>query len=757
MSGEVAATLLQRWPSFRDAFFGPPNNLRIGSGIPALDRLLATADDLIAQDPAKPVVLPALIDGTTHYFGLAFTAEESRTLRELLQSHVGKTWTDFDGQSVHGRTSGDPLEKAAVGFAGDSRYVYRFRVADRARNEVRESVQALLASIRSAPRRQTRLTLPIGRLIDDLADACAAGAEQAANMAYAVLASDHRLSRANRLFLQVQVLAAFERWNDLDQHPELDTLLRLPRPSLASDALARLAMSKLADPSDPVAFAPIATRFNALIDSVSAIRSAAGARYYTLWALAAGETPEMLRQRLTEAGWAADPTIVAVLSAVSTAGGTPATPVDPNSVNHVRQSVRESLEAGRFDAAIDLLTMLPTDLVDLPAVVEAVSHTFTLKAIALLERHRARHGDEAIRQALYLPQHNDRQIEPATLPHKLMDLFSGSTSAQQISHLVTSIERTGVAELRAPGGTDAACQVLREVMSDEGPGRLSPGIDTCIDLVRDLKASDAPFDDVRSLSYQVLELWAYHDTSGDRHRLARIAQLVGDLVDLGLGVQTYDEVVELIRAGWDPFLTDADLPLGLDLLEHLLAHRVDVTDGLDRLAIPILSRIGAHNAGRVPPAALAVAVDLAPSFGLTIAVPPPPEAVGEQSRTSRPGTRIGLYSLQEQALDRAARILRERHPGLEVVVCADHVATDQLRAAARNVDLFVVMDRAAAHAATNALKAERGTAPVRYAAGKGSTSMIEAAEVWLREQAMPASDIRPPTQRTRTTVAADQQ
>ncbi|MBQ0903148.1 protein DpdD [Micromonospora sp. U21] len=757
MSGEVVATtLLQRWVSFRAAFFAPPNNLRIGSGISALDRLVATADDLIAQDPAKPVVLPALIDGTTHYFGLAFTAEESRTLRELLQSHVGKTWTDFDGQSVHGRTSGDPLEQAAVGFAGDSRYVYRFRVADQGRNEVRVSIQGLLASIRSAPRRQARLALPIGRLINNFADACAAGAEQAADTAYAILAADHRLSQANRLFLQVQLLAAFERWGDLDQHPELDTLLRLPRPSLASDALARLAMSKLADPPDLVAFAPVATRYNALVDSVSAVRSAAGARYYTLWALTTGEAPEMLRQRLMEAGWVTDPTIVAVLSAASAAGRTPATPVAASSVDQVRHSAKESLEAGRFDAAVDLLSALPADLVDLPAVVEAVSHTFTLKAIALLERHRATHGDDAIRHALSLSQRHDSQIEPAALPHKLIDLFSASTSLQQVSHLVASIERTGVAELRAPGGTNAACQALREVMGDDGPGRLSPGIDMCIDLVRDLKASDAPVDDVRSLSCQVLELWAYHDTSGDRHRATRMAQLVADLVDLGLGLRVFDEVVELIRAAWDPFLTDADLPIGLDLLEHLLAHRVDVTDSLDKLAVPMLSRIGAHNASRIPPAVLAVAVDLAPSFGLTVAVPAAPQTVGDRPATAHPGTRIGLYSLQVQALDRAARILRERHPGLEVVACADHVATDPLRAAARNVDLFVVMDRAAAHAATNALKAERRTAPIRYAAGKGSTSMIEAAEAWLREQVTSVSDVRPPAQRIPTRAAVDQ-
>jgi hypothetical protein len=736
------ATVLDRWPSFRDMFFAPPNGLRIGAGIPALDRLVATAGELIGEDPPKPVVLPALIGRTTHYFALAFTAEQSRTLRELLQSHVGRTWTDFDGQSVGGRTRGDPLEQSAVAFAGDSRHVYRFRVADQARTAVRESIQALLTSIGSAPRRQARISLPIGRLIGDLADACAAKAEQAAHEAYAVLAADHRLSEANRLFLRVQVLAAFEYWDELDQHPALDTLLRLARPSLASDALARLAMSKLPDPPDLAAFQPVATRFNALITSVSTIRSAAGARYYTLWALAAGEPPELLRQRLTDAGWAADPGIVAVLGAAPAADPAPAARPATRSAEQVRLVARDSIEAGRYDAAVDSLSELPTDLVDLPAVAEAVSHTFTAKAITLLERHRAQHGDEAIRRALNPALRLHSHLKPAALPHKLVELFSASIDPQRLSDIVSSIDLTGVAELRTPGGTEAACRALLEAMAGDGPARLTPGIDVCIDLVRDLKTSDAPVEDIRRFSYRVLEFWAYHDSTGDRHRAARIVQLVGDLVDHGLGVKTFDEVVELVRAGWDPFLTDADLPIGLDLLEQLLGHRPDATDSLDKFAVPMLSRIGAHNAGRIPSAALAVAVDLAPSFGLTVQVPPPAASVGEQPAAARPGTRIGLYSLQEQAIDRAARLLRVRHPGLDVLVYTDHVATDALRAAARSVDLFVVMDRAAAHAATNAVKAERPTAPIRYAAGKGSTSMIDAAEAWLREQATPAGGDR---------------
>jgi hypothetical protein len=98
------------------------------------------------------------------------------------------------------------------------------------------------------------------------------------------------------------------------------------------------------------------------------------------------------------------------------------------------------------------------------------------------------------------------------------------------------------------------------------------------------------------------------------------------------------------------------------------------------------------------------------------------------------GLTIALYSLEENALARATKILKQRHPGLAFLTASDHVASDNLKLAAQTADLFVIVDRAAKHAATDAIKAERRDGATRYATGKGSTSLIETVEAWLREQ-----------------------
>ena len=80
----------------------------------------------------------------------------------------------------------------------------------------------------------------------------------------------------------------------------------------------------------------------------------------------------------------------------------------------------------------------------------------------------------------------------------------------------------------------------------------------------------------------------------------------------------------------------------------------------------------------------------------------------------------------EPAATRAAAIIRRWYPGIRVETLAGKVASDALRSAAKNADVLVVADRAAAHAATDALKTARFGSPICYAQGKGTASLIKA-------------------------------
>ena len=90
------------------------------------------------------------------------------------------------------------------------------------------------------------------------------------------------------------------------------------------------------------------------------------------------------------------------------------------------------------------------------------------------------------------------------------------------------------------------------------------------------------------------------------------------------------------------------------------------------------------------------------------------------------GSSVAIYSLMESAAARAAAIVRRWYPEVRVDTFAEKVATDALRYSARHADLMVIADKAAAHAATDAIKAARGRRFIQYARGKGTASLVEA-------------------------------
>lgn len=722
-------SLLGRWDAFLEAFFQPPNELP--AELPLLGPFVARGRAAVSGDPPAPLVMPAKIAGITTYFAIAFTPDQARTFQETLRSHVGTTWTDFDGRSL---TSADssPLDQAAVSLAGDRTRVFRFRVSPHrfARDQVRGAVEALSVSLAAAPAREARIAVPIGRLLSNFFDSCAAGAQQAAEKAYDVLFNDHRISAVNKLFLRIQLLAAFERWTDIEEHPQFIDLLRMRRPSLASDALSRVAMAKIGERVSPGDAGEVATTFGALITSVSAIRSVHSARYYALWALRAGEPAAAVRGRLEEAGWLPDPVIDR---------WTEGAPLPPSTVqNHAtlesaRDTILECFATGRYDTAVDLFVEMTLTEADLPAVVEAVINTWTPNAVALLERCRREYGEEALRRAVLRTQLPPTEELGLSMTGHFAAVFDRGSASSRARHLA-AIAEGGVAALAAVGGAAAIADVIRQTTGlPDDEVEPEAGLDACLDLARDLKASGCAHADLRVLGLAVVELWALRDRSGDRYRAQRVVQLVNDVIELGLSVEAFNELVEWLRVGWEPFCTEADLARGLELLELLLTYQPADARGLDVFGRQVLARLGPHNAQRVAPAALAVAVSLAPTFDMQVSLPPSVTAAPALIAVPRPAT-VALYSLLEPMLERSAAVLRERHPELVITTCHDLVATEALRSAAKAADLVVIMDRAATHAATNALRSIKDATSIRYAAGKGSTSMVEAVESWLAER-----------------------
>ena len=718
----------EAWSGFTRAFFSPPNDLS-----PAADqttaKIVAWAREAWLRSPASPFFLPVSASSWTYWYAICPEQDQRLWVRDLIMAFL-ESWVDFSGQPV-AADSDLPMDQAVRALTGPDGCSFRLLVPRNASAEanVRQSVIRLTRALAARPYRQIHLSWPLGRLISDLSDACAAGSEARAEETLTLLEQDHRLSGANKLFLRLQYLAAFARWTDLEESGHLQDLIHLHRPVLASDALARLVIARLPATASLAQFAESAAEFGCLIGSVTMIRSAAGAQYYAYWSLSSGEAPEAVTARLLDAGWldqARDHGGVAALLPVP--GASAGAPTVAPSLDGLRQA----LDGGRLDAAVDVLALMPPSAELLPVLVDLVTRTLSPRSIELLQRWRGPLGEPAIHQALsgHLGAGRpDVTIAAESFPVALQAAFAADATPAERAQILDDLREHGVPRLMQPGVLPEITETVRPLSRSLSQDLLADLIDLLLDVERDLFSAAGEVVGIQDLRLIVVEAWALGDDSGDRHRAARLLDLVSRALSTGVSPAVFDELAESLRAGWAPFLTNTDLPLGLETIEVLAAAQPETAAALQAFATPILTRIGPHNARRIDAAVLETARMLAPDFGLELPVPAGPDAGAEKSSAqARPpaGSFVAIYSLMEPAAARATAILRRWYPEVRVETLAEKVASDALRYSARHADILVIADRAAAHAATDAIKAARGRRPIRYARGKGTASLVEA-------------------------------
>jgi hypothetical protein len=730
MSWDEAETA---WTDFRAAFFAAPNELS-ATGDPATEKIIGQAEGAWLANPAAPFFLPVRASPWTYWYVVCPDQEQQLWVRDLIRAHIG-SWTDFSGLPVPA-DSDLPMDVAVRSLTGPRGCAFRLLIPrnDEAEAQVRQILDRLTRSLAARGHRRIHLVWPLGRLIGDFWDACADGAQAGAAELLDLLERDPRLSKTNRLFLRLQYLAVFEEWVALEALDQLPDLVRLDRPVLASDALARLAMARLPADAALSDFERSTSSFGCLVGSVSAIRSAAGAQYYAYWSLSSGEAAEAVTARLLEAGWLDQAHARGGLAVVLTAGGRGGTPTAAPDLDELRTALAE----GRSDAAIAVLALAAPSADLLPVLIELVTRTLTPASIALLQRWREQLGEDPIQDVLSAQSAATRhELDAAAEPFGtlLERAFSTGRSATERGRELNDLRAQAVPRLMQAGALREVIEVVQSLSRAVDTGLLAELIDLLLDMERDLFAAASDVPGLQDLRRIVVESWALGDESGDRHRAGRLVDLVGRALIAGLSPAAYDDVVESLRAGWAPFLTDADLPFGLETIEILDASEPESATALRAFALMILSRIGDHNARRIDAAVLETAVALAPDFGLQLAINPEPEeptAAGTELAPLPAGTSVVIYSLMEPAATRAAAIVRRWYPEVRVTTFAGKVASDALRHAAKKADLLVIADKAASHAATDALKAARGHKPIHYARGKGTASLIEAASAGLK-------------------------
>ena len=709
---------------------------------PLLDRLRS----------GEPTILPRLSGGALVLYGVAHSAAGSRGLAAELTAAIGPSWSDFAGHASE-LDYGDAFERtlAAWQHADSGGPVLRARVrpdADTA--EVWAALARLLAAWQRRPPQDRSASESTARLLADLELALQTGAIDQARLRLETLRAGGTYGRENLLFLEVQLLGAASRFEELLHHPRLDELLNRPRPARVSDTLFQaihaLHLAAHAAARDLVgarqAFAErVRPRFDRLLRSRGPLESFAAIESLLLAAASDGRPPEE-RKALAEAAATTDAQEREWLAllAESKPAGTAAVADAPSAPQPARApddrvaEAQELLVDNRFDDVLELLRTTPPTLATVQLLVQAAEELDTLGAAAVLRGAFEALSDAdqaAFRRSRFWATALDRLLAVAGETSAIASwpgLLAGLAAGTAVR--VEEIASRGALEWDPAWPASAAeGQELAELLlavPDQHRDALYltiPHLLSFMDRRPRVPAVQSPVD------HAILELLTYGDFGGRIVQEALLAVL-DRILDVGVEASRYIAVIDDIEDVWEAIRSRRTLDWFLDVLGVFAQHPCP-DDGARRRLFQraVAEALGQRELDEVTRDALieiaqdiqALALieplqDRAPVELTTTpdAAPPPAPAV------------IGIYSLSESEARRAGAILQRMFPTSRVEFNHEYDSSPMLEAFAARADVLAMVVARAKHAATIALR--RACPPTRMAEvyGRGSTAIVRA-------------------------------
>lgn len=202
--------------------------------------------------------------------------------------------------------------------------------------------------------------------------------------------------------------------------------------------------------------------------------------------------------------------------------------------------------------------------------------------------------------------------------------------------------------------------------------------------------------------------------------------------------QEYTEFLEQMSIGFDQWVAPETAGQALDFVDRLAAFASPAPEVRTQTAQMLLAPLRAH-ARRLDEAYLCTAHSLSDELGLSLEWPERVSSESADDKPIVGAAQILIYGLDEGVLQRVQKRIVERFPQVEVALSAEKVASRRLKEAARNSDFSVMITQCAAHAATHCIA--QYAKKVVYPRGAGSASVTHAAigaldDLAIRQQSL---------------------
>jgi hypothetical protein len=725
-------------------FFGAGNGIGLAKlrADPILKAFVPFADRL-TEDPSRSTVLPRSSPQGSFLYAVPFSNADAAQLGEDLRSFFGET---FLAMAQFFKTTTDPIEQALL-EATEGR-CWRHPIPGRDyRQELADQVWAM-HWVWHYRQDECRSRLGPADLYRAFRVALLSGDRREAELTLREIKRSRQLDASNTLFLSIELLAAFEDDLTLLNAEPVEEALRGKMPSAVAAVIAaaayrrRLSTNEAAGDAAALLEAARAEDFERYRPALATVRDPRDPDAAMAGVVEASlvENPDSASYLLDRLGprRAFAERFLGLIKQVESVETIDPTELYTHGEYYKCFARLVSTEPGTGRTALLIRCTARTE-----------NHEMAAFAVAALQDHtheqiRAFYDDPVMApdmDAVYGPLEIAESGGPPMGWTEAFNQIGICDKPVELLRLIRGAhEQWSLAELAADH--QAIEKLASAIVANYPPGRAGEIFDLKLLLIPWLLADN----EVRAAMYPVFRALV-EDLCSTSLSDAYQLQLITDLLPGALttspksgGPQGYAAMLENLAGALEEVASLDNIDWVLDTLE--VVARITVSDRA--AAGDLFDRVGCllHKfAEPVHSPRWRLLYSIAKTLGVVDRaenqipeVAPAEATVAAAPFAAIDGKYVAIYTLMKDAGERAQAVLKEMSQVKKVRLYCETHATDSLRDAARNADLFVACINAAQHAATNAISEERGDRPLLKPRGKGSTAIVQVVREYCREQ-----------------------
>lgn len=694
-----------------------------------------------------PIVLPVFDhDGPNQWYAMASNESGVNALSQELTAFIGPSFSDFRGHFLEPDLD-DDIERTLLERFG--RFVFRiapFNVSDT--TAIANALQTYLGLLRRRPEVPDRSQRPFGKVRAEFDRALLAGNERDALRLRQELVGSGRVDAEQEKYLDIRMLAGLGRQFQLaHDYPLLKSVLglSLPAQTIADlvGALYSTYISEIEGCGDDEAVLStfrkeISNNFGQLFQERKGVVHPDVLKAFMLFELAQPE-PNRDRCQAIASVYPEDSGKVLVerwlqrLSALDI----------PTKINHF-ESARQALADEDYEVALRLSFEAFPDSWTYCAllrcaveigneevatrVLEAVNKApeaerqkWTKRDLARLEQLRSdRTGQQGENCS-----HSLETIRPeADWLSWVAYVESGSQGRHPLQILEEALPRWSVDFYASD---PAICIKLAERIGNAGGSAERTYRDAFAPLVEFFV--DRPERAVRAFApiYSMLIRIVAWNGIVTANELELASAVVQALVGLAPSKEDYAEAIDAYKEILSANSAPGNVDWALNAAEMLALQASPDKESRLRFFMAVVEMAHSHS-HRLSPLQYELISLLALDYGCSELLKSFPDgdcSVADLAQRVDFNGLIGIYTLTEQAGQRARQFLRNMFPKARVELNADHVATDKLKSLAANADIFVFAWKSSKHQAYYAVKEARSNLKTILPLGKGSASILD--------------------------------